>query len=723
MRFELLCTLGPASLNERVLPRLDELGVDLFRINLSHTEIDDLSEIVHFIRQHSTVSICLDTEGAQIRTGRLSNGQVLLRENEIIRVPRRKIIGDETTFNFYPHDIISKLEIGDLVSIDFNSVLVQVIEKNDAEVKARVFVGGLVGQNKAVTVDRDIYLPVLTEKDRKALAMGAELGIKHVALSFANRAEDVDDIRAVAGADAIVISKIECINGIIHFDDIAAASDVLLLDRSDLSRQIPIEVIPQLQKDFIQRARQQGVKIYVATNLLESMITSPVPTRAEVNDIYNTLADGASGLVLAAETAIGFYPVRCVVMVSKIIKQFSKPLDISSSKNVREQTSLLLVEPHGGKLVIRSRFEVDPHSFISKTVQVSRTVLSSAEQIALGTFSPLCGFMHKNELDAVLNEYCLPNGTVWPLPIVLQIDEDMARGLSVGTVVGMVLGGTNEIYAGLHLEDIYKYDLDEMALKTFGTNDDNHPGVQLLKQGGELFLAGEIELYRRLPSKYKLYEITPRQARTIFEGKGWSKVVGFHTRNVIHRVHEYIQMNALEKYHCDGILIHPVTGRKKLGDYTADIILKSYELMVDRFYPKGKVLLAAFQNYSRYSGPREAVFTALCRKNFGCSHFVVGRDHTGVGNYYKNGDARILFEQLGDIGITPIFFDEVYYCAQCGQYVEGCKHGDQTKFSISGTDGREIIQSGEIPPDWFMRQDISKLILNELSGGNEVFIH
>ena len=230
-------------------------------------------------------------------------------------------------------------------------------------------------------------------------------------------------------------------------------------------------------------------------------------------------------------------------------------------------------------------------------------------------------------------------------------------------------------------------------------------------------------MIRRLPSEHKKYELTPAEVRAIFENKGWSKIVGFHTRNVIHRAHEHIQMHALQEFHCDGLFVHPIIGPKKKGDYTAEIILKSYELMSERFFPEKRVLLGAFHYYPRYSGPREAVFTALCRKNFGCSHFIIGRDHTGVESNYRERDPKEIFSRLGDIGITPILYREVNYCRQCERHVvDSCEHDQQQIMSIKGTEGRKMLESGAQPPGWFMREEISRLIMDEMEGGSDIFV-
>jgi len=671
----------------------------------------------------TSVPLCLDTEGAQIRTGNLLNGEVILRENSIVSIPSYPVLGDSKNFNLYPNNIINKLLVGDFISIDFNSVLAQVIDRSSDHVVMRILTEGLVKEHKAVNIERDVDLSPLTEKDREALAIGVKMGIRYIALSFANQASDVDEIRSVSGEDVFVISKIESIKGVINLEEIAGKSEALLLDRGDLSRAIPIERIPRLQKDIISRAKRSNVKIYVATNLLESMVTAPTPTRAEVNDIFNILNDGADGLVLAAETAIGSYPVNCAAMALRIIKQYLSFPNGYSSEELRRGDSYLLVEPHGGVLVNRMIDDLDMKEIEGyKTLKVNKTVLLDAEQIALGTFSPLEGFMNKKEVESVLKDYRLPNGVIWPIPVVLQTREKEASRLKIGDKVVLVLEDTDEVYCVLHLEEIYTYDLDKMSMETFGTNDPGHPGVQFLKRCGDYFLGGKIDLIKYLPSPYKRFEITPRQARAIFENKGWSRVVGFHTRNVIHRVHEHIQMLAFDKYNCDGLFVHPVVGPKKEGDYKADVILKGYELMIDKYYPAGKVFLGAFHNYSRYSGPREAVFTALCRKNFGCSHFILGRDHTGVKDYYKPDDAHRLFDYLGDIGIVPIFFNEMHYCSQCRTYVGRCAHEDRHRLNISGSEARKMFKSKKMPPGWFMREDISSLVLNEIERGSGVFV-
>ncbi len=355
---EILCTLGPASLNRRTIQRLEQSGATLFRINLSHTKLSDVPHIIETIRDATRVPICLDTEGAQIRTGEFVDGTINIRDNSVVRAHFRRVPADDKNFNFYPLDITRLLKHGDFVSLDFNSALTQVIAIEDDCVLMRVLQGGLVGQNKAVTVERDIPMPPLTDKDEAAVSIGREMGLSHFALSFASRGEDVRYLRRLVGKNAFIISKIESRQGLENLEEIAAGSNALLIDRGDLSRQVPIELLPQAQKNIIQRSKSAGCRVYVATNLLESMVSMPTPTRAEVNDIYNTLADGADGLVLAAETAIGKYPIQCASMVSKMIRVFQRG-GFDSNQISTPDTVSLLIEPHGGKLVNREATPAD----------------------------------------------------------------------------------------------------------------------------------------------------------------------------------------------------------------------------------------------------------------------------------------------------------------------------------------------------------------------------
>jgi pyruvate kinase len=308
-----------------VICQLEALGVSLFRINLSHTALEEIRPAIAFLKKHTTVPICLDSEGAQIRTGSFTNAPTNLKKNTLIQVHRHPISCDAAKLNFTPSATLELLEPGDLITIDFHSVIAEVTEVEGDGAVLRIRKGGRVGNNKACNVHRDIALPAITVKDRKAIEIGREMGVDHYALSFANRPEDVREMRELIGPGATLISKIESRSGIAHLEEIAELSDAILIDRGDLSRQVPLQQIPAQQKKIIERVKAIGRPVYVATNLLESMVHSAVPTLAEINDIYNTLEDGADGLVLAAETAVGKFPVLCVDMVMSVIKEFMHP--------------------------------------------------------------------------------------------------------------------------------------------------------------------------------------------------------------------------------------------------------------------------------------------------------------------------------------------------------------------------------------------------------------
>lgn len=715
---ELLCTLGPSSMNDRIIERLEELNVSLFRINLSHTKLSDVADAIRFIRQRTNVPLCLDSEGAQIRTGDFVEPNISVRENGIIRAHVRRVPGDSKDINFYPLDIIRRFQIGDFISIDFNSVLVQVIDEHDDFVTMRVLTGGIIGRNKAVTVERDLSMPPLTEKDQAALQIGVKEGVKHFALSFANRGGDVDTIRKIVG-DSFVISKIECINGLKNQEEIMQKSDALLIDRGDLSRQIPIERIPRTQKEIIRKCKDSGIKVYVATNLLESMIDAPIPTRAEVNDIYNTLNDGADGLVLAAETAIGEFPIHCASMIIKMIEDFEENGTKDQAPYFDDPISLL-VPPHGGQLVHREATNDDLKNIDSlPSLSVSDTDLIDCEQIAFGTFSPITGFMDRNTLEAVLDHNRLPNGETWTMPLVLQIGSADAKALPRHGRISLK-DESGIIRALMDVSEVFELDPETLTDRWFETRSADHPGVTKLIQGGSTFIAGDITMVERLPSPYRHYELTPSQTRFIFAHKGWNRIVAFHTRNPAHRAHEFIQKQALERSRADGLYISPVIGPRKAWDFLPDPVMKSYQLLLEfGCYPKGKVVLGSFPTYPRYAGPREAVFTALCRKNMGCSHFVIGRDHTGVGDFYAPDANRKLFDALGDVGIAPVFFDTVGYDSKKELYVED-NRGDGLEL-ISGTEVRNTLRDGKPLPDWFMRDIVQDMLRQEIASGNEVF--
>ena len=324
MGSRILVTVGPASLNREVVTRCDAEGLYLFRINLSHTPLEAVAETIGKIREWSDTPICLDSEGAQIRNHAMTGGGADFVEGTDVRIHFEEVFGDATNISFSPPGIARQLAVGDRVNLDFNEARLQVTEVNGDFAMAQVAAGGHVGDRKAADVNRSLDFDTITEKDRRAIEIGRQLGIRHFALSFANRAADVVRMRELCGADATIISKIESVDGVRNLEAIIETTDEILIDRGDLSRTIALEKIPFMQMRIVSLARSRGTPVFVATNLLESMVGTRRPTRAEVNDVVSTLLMGASGLVLAAETAIGRFPAEAVGMIRSIIEQVDR---------------------------------------------------------------------------------------------------------------------------------------------------------------------------------------------------------------------------------------------------------------------------------------------------------------------------------------------------------------------------------------------------------------
>jgi len=656
---KILCTLGPSTLEPQIIKRLDHLKVDMFRLNLSHTPVEQLDDLIDLIRTHSDVPICLDTQGAQARTGAFLDGAVDLKPGAVVDLVAAPETGNADRLPLYPASVVPQLEMNTLISLDFDTALLQVLETG-AVCRARVISGGRVGSNKAVSlVDRPLSLPALTSVDRAAIEIGSRLGVPWIALSFANKPDDVELLRELVGSGTQIIAKIESRAGVENLGAILKVTDAILIDRGDLARELPLQSLPFVQKEIIAQANAAGVPVYVATNLLESMVSSARPSRAEVNDVINTLMDGADGLVLAAETAIGRFPVQCVSMIQSLVHQFEIRRNPSLGKQSSAASSLPstsgLVTPNGGRLIQRISPDIDSRTIAElPTLEVDELVMMDARQIAVGAFSPLEGFMGREELESVLSKNRLPDGSVWPMPVVLQVSNDNARSGWKGETIALTHDGRPG--ALLHVEECFTHDCQTLAERWFGTSDAGHPGAARIILGGNTFLAGKVDILPEVLASRQPYDLVPSQARLIFDHLSWQRIVGFHTRNVAHRAHEYLQFTALTDHHCDGLFVHPVVGPKKSGDFSGDIILKTYQLLIQNHYPPNKAVLGAFMTYSRYAGPREAVFTAVCRQNFGCSHFIMGRDHTGLGNYYPPDASQRLFEDLGDLAIQPVLF-------------------------------------------------------------------
>jgi len=320
----ILVTLGPTSMNEETVKSCAEFGVYVFRINLSHTPLNKVEESINLIQSWTDVPVCLDSEGAQLRNGSMVNEKVKFSVGDEIRIEINPINGDFTKLSFNPINVTKQFEVGDKIKVDFNHACFEIKEKYVDYFLARVISGGTVGSNKAADVDRDLLFDPLTEKDRKAIKIGLKNNVKNFAMSFANTSQDVELMRDLCGPEANIICKIESPSGLKNLKDIIGRTDEILIDRGDLSRRVPIERIPLFQRRIISIARSMDTPVYVATNLLESMITTESPTRAEVNDVISTLEMGANGLVLAAETAIGTNPIKAVQMIRSLITEYER---------------------------------------------------------------------------------------------------------------------------------------------------------------------------------------------------------------------------------------------------------------------------------------------------------------------------------------------------------------------------------------------------------------
>ncbi len=369
--------------------------------------------------------------------------------------------------------------------------------------------------------------------------------------------------------------------------------------------------------------------------------------------------------------------------------------------------------PHGGKLidlVLKGEERKRVFGEINKkpSINVSGELATDIQNIATGVFSPLEGFMGKEDFYSVLYHNRLTNGVPWTIPIVLDVSWEEADKL--GDEVMLLC---NEIpIATFHIKEKYTYKKEELTKEVFGTTDRKHPGVAKVMELKDVLLGGSIKLLAEIEIPFSRYSLKPIETRVLFEAKGWKTVVGFQTRNVPHLGHEYVQKTALT--FVDGIFINPVIGRKKEGDFKDKVILKCYESLIENFYPRERAVMTILQTKMRYAGPREAIFHAIVRKNFGCTHFIVGRDHAGVGNFYPPYAAQEIFDEFPDLGIVPLFFTAFFYCKRCGSVAneKTCPHGEKDRVDFSGTILREFILKGEKPPYELIRSEVADSLLS-----------
>jgi sulfate adenylyltransferase len=365
-----------------------------------------------------------------------------------------------------------------------------------------------------------------------------------------------------------------------------------------------------------------------------------------------------------------------------------------------------LIKPHGGTLVDRTGERLADADSLPKLTLTSRE-LSDLEMLSSGALSPLEGFMGREDYESVLESMHLANGLPWALPVCLAVDEAPS-----GDRVELVDEAGNP-YAILEVEDVYDYDKEREAEQCFRTTDEAHPGVARLYAQKPKYVSGRVTVFARPAPPFPQLALDPVDTRAMFAARGWKRVVGFQTRNPIHRAHEYLTKTALETV--DGLLIHPLVGDTKGDDVPAPTRVECYRVLVDGYYPADRVLVAAFPAAMRYAGPREAIWHAICRKNYGCSHFIVGRDHAGVGQYYGTYDAQLIFDEFEphELDIEPMFFEHSFWCKVCGSMASAktCPHGGDDHVFLSGTKVREMLEAGALPPVEFSRPEVAQVLI------------
>ena len=379
-----------------------------------------------------------------------------------------------------------------------------------------------------------------------------------------------------------------------------------------------------------------------------------------------------------------------------------------------------MISPHGGVLVDRNVPQPEPMDSNLPIIQLNRRSQSDLEMIAIGACSPLTGFMGQHDYSSVVEEMRLADGTVWSIPITLPVTDEQVSDLK-GAEAAFLSTESDGVIGKIQISDIYKSDKGREAEKVYLATDDKHPGVAALLTAGDYYVAGDIEVYQLPEHKhFGEYRMSPGQLRAVIEEKGWESVVAFQTRNPIHRAHEYITKCALEMV--DGLIIHPIVGETKSDDIPADVRIACYEAIIEHYYPDRHTILSVYPASMRYAGPREAIFHALTRKNYGCSHFIVGRDHAGVGSYYGTYDAQKIFGNFSreELGVEPMFFEHAFYCKRTNSMAttKTSRAMDHEKVFLSGTKVREMLIAGEDLPEEFTRPEVSDILKKHYGGKN-----
>ncbi len=365
-------------------------------------------------------------------------------------------------------------------------------------------------------------------------------------------------------------------------------------------------------------------------------------------------------------------------------------------------------KPHGGKLVNRIANGGAEGLF---SIQISADLANDVENIADGIFSPLEGFLPREDFESVVSRGRLANDLPWTIPIVLDVDKETATKMKDSRDVALSVNGSP--LAVLHVEEAYTFDKEKASKGVYGTTDEKHPGVAKTKSLKEYLIGGKIDLFKRPEeTPVRRYRKTPREMREIFEKAGWKTIVGFQTRNVPHVAHEMLQKASLNTH--DGLFVNPLIGKKKSGDYKDEAIVLAYETLIKNYYPQNRCHLATLHTEMRYAGPKEAIHHSIMRKNFGCTNIIIGRDHAGVGTYYDPFASQKIFENYPDIGIEPIFYPAFFYCRKCLSFASerNCPHGPEFQEQLSGTKLRNMILQKQSPSEYMMRPEVFKTLIN-----------
>lgn len=385
----------------------------------------------------------------------------------------------------------------------------------------------------------------------------------------------------------------------------------------------------------------------------------------------------------------------------------------------------MTISPHGGKLTTLLLEGEKLKKGLDKAKNLPQITINSREvsdliMLGMGAFSPLRGFMTRYDYEGVLKEMRLTNGAFWPVPITLAVSKERADSLKEGQEVALVDETADTIMGIMSIEEKFIYDKGLEAKSVFQTDDTKHPGVNKLYQQGDILLGGPVTVLSEgeYPSRFPIYYARPQEVRQIIEERGWSQVAAFQVRNPIHRSHEYCTKIALEV--SDGLFIHPLVGALKEDDIPAEVRIRCYEVLLEKYYPKDRVLMRVYPMEMRYAGPREALLHAIIRQNFGCSHLIVGRDHAGVGNYYGPFDAQKIFKTLepDDLQIKPLNIDWTFYCYKCEGMasLKTCPHSAEDRCLISGTELRRMLSNGEMPPPEFSRPEVLEILIEYYKG-------